>query len=249
MPELPELLSRAELRRYSRPLLVPEWAEAGAQEKLRAACVLVVGAGGLGGPVIAQLAGAGVGRLIVADGDTVSLTNLHRQTLFTTADVGERKAQVACARAQQINPYVQVEEAPFLTPDRAAGLLDRADLVIDATDNFETRYVISDACQQAGKSWVWGAAGGVSGMVSVFGPGFGLRELFPDPTEAESCDDLGVLGPLPNLVGSVMAGEALKLLGNVGEPLRGKLWTFDALSTRVRVIRLQASSLDLVQEN
>ena len=231
-------LSRDELRRYSRQLLVPEWQEAGAQERLWAATVLVVGAGGLGGPVILQLAGAGVGRLVIADGDTVALSNLHRQTLYAAADVGRRKAEVAAARAQGLNPRVRVEVAPALDEGNADALVAGADLVVDATDNFAARYGVADACGRAGREWVWGAASGTSGMVSVFGPALGLRDVFPDPGEAESCEEAGVLGPVPNVVGGVMALEALKVLGGVGDPLRGRLWTLDALSGQVRVLRL-----------
>lgn len=234
----PASLSRAELRRYARPLLVPEWEKAGAQEKLKHSSVLVIGAGGLGGAVIAPLAGAGVGQLTIADGDTVSLSNLHRQTLFSSADVGRLKAEVACARAQGINPFVQVRAEAEFTPQNAAALVAQAELVVDATDNFQTRYLIADACQAAGKNWVWGAAGGTTGMVSVFTPQFGLRQLFPDPAQAESCDAIGVLGPVPNLVGQMMACEVLKVLGGVGESLVGRLWTFEALTGQVRVIRL-----------
>lgn len=235
---VPEL-TRAELRRYSRPLLLAEWADAGAQEKLKAAKVLVVGAGGLGGAVIPSLAGAGVGRMTIADGDRVSVSNLHRQLLFTVSDVGRGKAEVACARAQQINPFVTLRAAPELTPENALSFVQEADVVVDATDNFTARYLIADACREQGKACVWGAAGGVTGMVSVFTPEFGLRDLFPDPSAGESCDVIGVLGPLPNLVGQIMALEALKVLGGVGTPLVGQLWTVDALSSRVRVIQLR----------
>ncbi|GAA5534468.1 HesA/MoeB/ThiF family protein [Deinococcus aluminii] len=234
-------LARAELRRYSRQLLVPEWLEAGAQERVRAAGVLVVGAGGLGGPVILQLAGAGVGRLVIADGDTVDLSNLHRQTLFTAGDVGRPKAEVAAARAQALNPFVRVEVAGRLDAANADALVAGVALVVDATDNFEARYAVADACLRAGREWVWGAASGTSGLVSVFGPELGLRSVFPDPGDAESCDEAGVLGPVPNLVGSVMALEALKVLGGLGDALRGRLWTFDALSGRVRVLNLRGA--------
>lgn len=230
-------LSRAELRRASRPLLVPEWAEAGAQEKVREARVLVVGAGGLGGPVIRQLAGAGVGALTIADSDTVSLSNLHRQLLFDSADVGRPKAEVACAAAQRVNPFVEVRAVSALTPENAEARIAGHDLTVDATDNFDSRYLIADTCRALGQEWVWGAASGVSGLCSVFGPHLGLREVFPTP-EADSCDDLGVLGPVPNVVGAMMALQALLVLGRVGEPLRGRLWTFDALSGRVRVLKL-----------
>lgn len=231
-------LTREELRRVSRPLLVPEWAEAGAQEKLRSARVLVVGAGGLGGPVIRQLAGAGMGALTVADSDTVSVTNLHRQQLYASADVGRSKAEVACAVAQAVNPFVEVQAAPALSAENAAALIAAHDLTVDATDNFETRYLLADTCRALGREWVWGAASGVSGLCSVFGPAFGLRDLFPTPEDDTSCDELGVLGPVPNLVGDLMALQALLVLGGVGEPLRGKLWTFDGLTGRVRVLKL-----------
>lgn len=239
----PGYLTREELRRYSRQLLVPEWLDAGAQERLRRSNVLVIGAGGLGGPVALQLAGAGVGRLLIADGDTVGVSNLHRQTQFTAADVGRFKAEVVAARAQALNPFVQVQTAPRLDgPD-----IERAGkgmtLIVDATDNFETRYAIADACTRAGREWVWGAASGTSGMVSVFGPHLGLRDLFPTPGDALSCDETGVLGPVPNIVGSVMAQEALKILGGLGEPLRGRLWTFEALSGRVRLLTLRPTVL------
>ncbi len=247
VPDLPAApdrasLSREELRRYSRQLLVPEWHAAAAQERLGRASVLVVGAGGLGGPVIAQLAGAGVGSLRIADGDTVGLSNLHRQVLFAAEDVGRPKAEVAAARAQAINPHVRVQTAPAVSAANLDGLLDRVTLVVDATDNFETRYAVADACVRLGREWVWGAASGVSGMVSVFGPGLGLRDVFPDPGGALSCDEAGVLGPVPNLVGSMMALEALKVLGGVGAPLRGRLWTVDALSGRSRVLSLAGAA-------
>ena len=189
--------------------------------------------------MIAQLAGAGVGRLTIAEGDCVELHNLHRQTLFAVSDVGRPKAEVAAARAQAINPHVRVELAPPLDEGNADRLVGGADLVIDATDNFGARYAIADACTRAGKEWIWGAAAGLSGMVSVFGPGLGLRDVFPQPGDAESCAEAGVLGPLPNMIGAMMALEALKVLGGVGEPLRGRLWTLDALSGRVRMLNLR----------
>ncbi|WP_420594970.1 HesA/MoeB/ThiF family protein [Deinococcus sp.] len=230
-------LSRGELRRYSRQLLLPEFADTQAQ--LKAACVLVVGAGGLGCPVIAYLAGAGVGKLRIADSDTVSLSNLHRQTLYTTADVGRSKAETAAARAQQVNPHVRVGAVPKLTAENAPVLLSGVNLVVDATDNFTARYLIHDVCTAAGLPWVWGAAGGLSGMVSVFGPALGLRQVFPTPDGAESCDEIGVAGPLLGIVGSVMALEVMKVLTQQPETLAGQLWTYDALSCQVRVMRLR----------
>ncbi len=232
-------LTLDELRRYSRPLLVPEWAGTRAQERLKASSVLVVGAGGLGCPALGYLAGAGVGRIGIADGDTVSLSNLHRQTLYTSADIGRPKAQVAAARMQQVNPGVKLDVLPAFTQASAANLVARYDLTLDCTDNFGTRYAINDACVAAGRRWIWGAAGGTEGMLSVFGPECTLRSLFPDPTGAESCDEIGVLGPLLGVIGSLMAGEALKILGNVGEPLEGQLLTYDFMSARFRRIGLR----------
>ncbi|WP_261664480.1 HesA/MoeB/ThiF family protein [Deinococcus sp. Marseille-Q6407] len=232
-------LTRPELRRYSRPLLVTEWQQAGAQERLAAARVLLVGAGGLGCAVAAALAGAGVGRLRISDHDTVDLSNLHRQLLFRTADVGRSKAELAAAQAQAINPFVRPEVVPALTPDNAAELLDGMSLVIDATDNLDTRYALADAAHAAGLPCVWGAASGTSGMVTVFAQGRRLQDVFPPAgAQADSCDEAGVLGPVPALVGQMMALEALKLLGGVGQPLLGRLWTFDGLSGRVRIITL-----------
>ncbi|MPY67450.1 HesA/MoeB/ThiF family protein [Deinococcus sp. SDU3-2] len=235
----PDPLTREELRRYSRSLLVPEWLEAGAQERLKAARVLVVGAGGLGGPVLLHLAGSGVGQLVISDGDTVDLSNLHRQTHFSSHDLGRPKAQAAAERLQALNPWVEVETVPALNAANAAALIAEADLVVDATDNFDTRYLIADTCTAQGREWVWGAASGTSGLVSVFGPSLGLRDIFPDPADALSCAEVGVLGPVPAVVGHVMALEALKLLGEVGEPLRGRLWTFDGLTAGVRTLRLR----------
>ena len=240
-----DTLSRDELRRYSRQLLLPAFAES--QQRLKAAHVLIVGAGGLGCPVIAYLAGAGVGKLTIADGDTVSLSNLHRQTLYTTADIGRGKAELAATRAQQVNPYVRVRAAPALSLENAPALLTDLDLVIDATDNFETRYLINDLCRAAGLRWVWGAAGGLEGMVSVFGPELGLRDVFPTSDGAESCDEIGVAGPLLGMVGSVMAMEVLKVLTGQPDILVGQLWTYDALSARTRIMRLRGghSAIDI----
>lgn len=244
----PPHLSRTELERYSRQLLLPEFADR--QEAIRAGRVLVIGAGGLGTPVVQYLAGAGVGGLGIADDDTVSLSNLQRQTLYATPDVGRPKAQVAAARAQQANPYVQVEVLPAMDKASAADLVTRFDVVVDATDNFTARYLISDACAQVGRPCVWGAAGGSEGMLSVFAGGRTLRQLFPEPDPsgaggAEDCDTIGVLGPLLGVIGSMMALEVLKLLSGAGDPMTGRLWVFDALSGRVRTIR--APSLNPVQ--
>lgn len=228
-----------EQQRYSRPNCIPAWREARAQEKLRAARVLVVGAGGLGSPVIAQLAGAGVGELWIAEHDTVSLSNLHRQTLYSADDVGQPKAERAAAWATRVNPHIRAEVVGTFDPNSATDLIRQTTLVLDCTDNFPTRYAIADACMSLGREWVWGAVGRSSGLVSVLGPAFGLRDLFPDSTHAPNPAEDGVLGPVAGLVGNLMALEALKVLGGMGEPLRGRLWSFDAMSGQTRVIRLR----------
>lgn len=237
-------LSASESKRYIRQMLLPDWLETAAQRKLKAAKVLVVGAGGLGGPVIAALAGAGVGQLWIADNDTVSLSNLHRQILYSTRHIGQPKTQAARAWVQAQNPYVQTKALPaFGASNWQMEWLTQADLVMDCTDNFSTRYALADACKAASKSCVWGAASGLSGLLTVFDGDYTLRELF-DEEEARkgeiSCDEGGVLGPVPNAVGNMMALEALKILSGLGQPLRGKLWTLDALTGRVRVIKLRA---------
>ncbi|RTR25899.1 HesA/MoeB/ThiF family protein [Deinococcus radiophilus] len=236
-------LTRSELRRYSRPLLVPEWQRAGAQERLGDARVLLVGAGGLGCAVAAAVAGAGVGRLRISDHDVIDISNLHRQLLFRSQDVGRAKAAVMAAQVQAINPFVQPEVVPALTPENAAELLSGVTLAIDATDNLAARYALAEAAHAAQVPCVWGAASGTSGMVTVFSGGRRLHDLFPPGgAAADSCDEAGVLGPVPALVGQMMALEALKVLGGVGQTLEGRLWTFDGLSGRVRVIALPPAS-------
>lgn len=232
------ILPRADVERYSRQLLLPGFD--GAQERLRAARVLLVGVGGLGSPLATYLAGAGVGALTLCDGDTVSLSNLQRQTLYATPDVGRDKAAVAAARLQALNPGVRVTPCGPLTPENAVDLAADHDLVVDASDNFAARYLVSDTCAALGRRWVWGAAGGFEGMASVFGPDLTLRDVFPEPDAAgEDCDTIGVLGPLLGVVASTMAVEALKLLGGLGETLFGTLWVYDALAGRVRQVRLR----------
>ncbi len=232
-------LTRDEVERYSRQLLLPGFDGMG--EALATARVLIVGLGGLGAPLAGYLAGAGVGQLTLCDSDTVSLSNLPRQPLYTTPDVGRAKSEAAAARLQAANPSVRLHTAPALNTQNAARLIAAHDLVVDASDTFTARYLVSDVCAALGRSWVWGAASTFEGMLSVFGEGYTLRDVFPEPgpaLEGANCDAQGVLGPLVGVVGSAMAVEALKLLGGVGEPLRGRLWTYDAWSGSTRVIRL-----------
>jgi molybdopterin/thiamine biosynthesis adenylyltransferase len=210
--------------RYSRQLVLPEWTEA-AQLALREASVLVVGAGALGSPVATYLAGAGVGRLGIVDDDEVELSNLHRQHLHFTPDLGVPKAESAAAKLRFLNPDVVVE--PYrvrLDPTTAAGLVAGQDLVVDCSDSFATRYAVNAACCAAGIPLVEGGVAGLSGLVMAIRPGESAcyRCAFPEPPppgSAPSCAEAGVLGPAAGVVGSLQALEALKLLGGVGSPL------------------------------
>ena len=233
----PELTSE-EVRRYARQLVLDGIGVDG-QRRLKNARVLVVGAGGLGSPVLLYLAGAGVGTVGIADGDTVAASNLQRQVLHRADAVGTAKTASAAAAVAGLNPLVQaVEHREFLSAANADRILAGYDLVIDGSDNFETRYVLSDAAARAGIPCVWGSVLRFDGQVSVFWdappgrPGVTLRDLHPQgvATEsAESCVDAGVLGPLCGSVGAVMATEAIKLIVGAGTPLLGRVLVIDAL--------------------
>jgi molybdopterin-synthase adenylyltransferase len=213
-----------DLERYSRQLVLPEFSEA-AQLALHGASVLVVGAGALGSPVALYLAGAGVGRLGIVDSDVVELSNLHRQPLHFTPDIGVAKAQSAAAKLRFLNPGVIVE--PYqarLETDNAAAMIEGSDLVVDCSDSFETRYAVNAACCAAGVPLVEGGAIGMSGLVMAIRPGESAcyRCAFPEappPGSVPSCAEAGVLGPVAGVIGSLQALEAIKLLTGVGEPL------------------------------
>jgi adenylyltransferase/sulfurtransferase len=230
------------LRRYSRHLLIPEVGLAG-QERLAASRVLVIGAGGLGSPVLQYLAAAGVGRIGVMDDDTVDETNLQRQTIFSTLDVGKSKANVASQRLRELNPSIAVDAIPLrFEPANAREIVRLYDVVVDCTDRFATRYLINDACILEGKVDVYGSIFRFDGQVSVFGyegtPCY--RCLYPEPPPAgsvPSCAEGGVLGALAGIVGTWQASEALKVLLAIGEPLAGRLMLIDALQARVREVR------------
>lgn len=233
------LLTETEQNRYSRHLLLPEIGAAG-QEKLRDARVLVIGAGGLGCPVLQYLTAAGIGTLGVVDGDTVAESNLHRQILFTPADVGQPKATVAVARLRAQNPLIDLRAHPtFLTRDNALALLTDYDLVVDGSDNFATRYLVNDTCVILGKPLVFGSIYRFEGQVSVFNVGDGptYRCLYPDPSDLPACAEAGVLGVLPGIVGCLMANEVIKLLTGAGEPLIGRLLLLDALTMQFQTVR------------
>lgn len=241
--ELPEL-SQEEILRYSRHLILPEVAMAG-QRRLKAARVLLVGAGGLGSPVALYLAAAGVGTLGLVDFDLVDRTNLQRQVLHGTSDVGRPKLDSARDRIQDVNPNVAVEcFETRLTSGNALEILREFDLVIDGTDNFPTRYLTNDACVLLGKPNVYGSIFRFDGQASVLavpeGPCY--RCLFrepPPPGLVPSCAEGGVLGVLPGLIGTIQATEAIKLILGIGETLVGRLLLVDALALRFRTLRLR----------
>src|ERR687891_1156597 len=227
-------LSAEELQRYSRHLLMPEVTAEG-QKRLKAARVLCIGAGGLGSPAALYLAAAGVGKLGLVDFDRVDLTNLQRQILHGTKDIGRSKLESATERIRDVNPHVHVE--PFetrLTSANALDILRDFDVVVDGTDNFPTRYLTNDACVLLGKPNVYGSIFRFEGQASVFATAAGpcYRCLFPEPPPpglVPSCAEGGVLGVLPGLIGTIQATETIKLLLGIGEPLIGRLLLIDAL--------------------
>jgi adenylyltransferase/sulfurtransferase len=237
-------LSHEEVQRYSRHLIMPEVGMAG-QKKLKASSVLLIGAGGLGSPLAMYLAAAGVGRIGIVDYDVVDYTNLQRQIIHGTKDVGRLKLESARERILDINPHVQVDlyEVP-LTSENALEILAPYDVIIDGTDNFPTRYLTNDACVLLGKPNVYGSIFRFEGQVSVFyaaeGPCY--RCLFPEPPPpglVPSCAEGGVLGVLPGTVGAMQATEAVKLLLGIGQPLIGRLLLYDALSMQIDEVRLR----------
>ena len=229
--------------RYSRHALLPEFGEAG-QAKLKAGRVLVVGAGGLGAPASLYLAAAGVGTLGLVDFDTVELSNLQRQVLFGTRDVGKSKIDTAVARLADINPHIHLVRHPAaLSAANARAIIRDYDVVIDGTDNFATRYLVNDACVLEKRPNVYGSVFRFEGQAAVFAAPGGpcYRCLHPEPPPAgliPNCAEGGVLGVLPGVIGTIQATEAIKLLTGVGETLVGKLLLYDALKMRVRQIQL-----------
>jgi molybdopterin/thiamine biosynthesis adenylyltransferase/rhodanese-related sulfurtransferase len=230
-----------ELRRYARQIRLPSLGVDG-QLRLKAASVLIVGAGGLGSPAATYLAAAGVGRIGVADDDRVDASNLHRQPLHRTEDIGLAKADSARETLAEINPHVRVDAIKHrVSRENALDLVAAYDVVIDGTDNFPTRYLLNDACVLSGRPLVYGSVDRFEGQVSLFATERGpcYRCLFPSPPEpgtVQNCADAGVLGVLPGLVGTLQATEALKLILGLGETLAGRLLLVDALSMRFRTI-------------
>ncbi|EJF53251.1 dinucleotide-utilizing enzyme possibly involved in molybdopterin or thiamin biosynthesis [Saprospira grandis DSM 2844] len=240
--------SKAELERYSRHIIIPEFNIAG-QRKLKAAKVLVVGSGGLGSPLLLYLAAAGVGHIGIVDYDRVDDSNLQRQVLFGTESIGQLKAEAAKARIEALNPHIEVSVYnEFLNSENALDIVKGYDVVADGTDNFPTRYLVNDACVILGKTNVYASIYRFEGQVSVFnykdeagnlGPHY--RDLFPSPPPpglVPSCSEGGVLGVLPGIIGSLQALEVIKVITGVGEPLVGRLYLFDALTFSHRTLKI-----------
>ncbi|WMJ09794.1 molybdopterin-synthase adenylyltransferase MoeB [Nitrosomonas sp. sh817] len=243
-----EALSQQEVSRYSRHILIPEVGLEG-QRRLKSSKVLVIGAGGLGSPVLMYLAAAGVGTIGIIDFDVVDESNLQRQIIHGQSDISRLKAESARDAMTEINPYVSVQlHCERLEAVNAVALIAAYDLIIDGTDNFATRYLVNDACVLAGKPYVWGSIFRFEGQVSVFwenapgGVGLNYRDLYPEPPPAEmapSCAEGGVLGVLCAAIGSMMATEAIKLITGIGETMLGRLAVYDALEMSYRFIPLK----------
>lgn len=245
-------LSPQELERYARHIVLPEIGGAG-QQKLKRARVLVVGAGGLGSPILQYLAAAGVGTLGIADDDTVSLSNLQRQVIHDTQAVGRPKLESARDAIVRINPNVSVDLHDIcIASGNAAPVVARYDIVADGSDNFETRFALADACAVERRPLVHASIGRFDGQVTVLKPyetgpdgrpNPSWRDLFPEPPPAglvPSCAEAGVLGVLPGIIGTLQAMEVVKLIVGIGEPLVGRLLLYDALSARFDTIRYRA---------
>ncbi len=241
------MLSEEEKGQYQRHLSLPLVGRVG-QEKLKSSSVLVIGAGGLGCPVLQYLVSAGVGKIGIVDDDLVEISNLQRQVLYTHEDIGKPKVKIAVRRLKLLNPYVEIMPhfAKF-NSENAEGILLEYDLVVDGTDNFSSRYLINDACVLFGKTLIYGAIYQFEGQVSVFnhkgGPTY--RCLYPNPPNSNglpSCGEIGVLGVLPGIIGSFQALEAIKILLDIGDSLSGKVLLYDALSQKTRLIRLKVNN-------
>ncbi len=236
------MLTREELKRYNRQIILPEIGLQG-QQKLKAAKVLMVGAGGLGCPVLQYLVAAGVGEIGIVDDDLVDESNLHRQILYSSADVGKPKAVVAAEKLRIMNPFVELKAyQERLTIENAEKLIGAYNLIIDGSDNFPTRYLVNDTCVALNKTLVFGSIFKFEGHISIFnylgGPQY--RDIFPEApanNDVPNCAEIGVLGVLPGLVGLYMANEAIKIICGIGETLSGKLMTVNALDNSVSVFK------------
>lgn len=247
-------LKPEEIERYARHIILAEIGGAG-QQTLKAARVLVIGAGGLGSPALLYLAAAGVGTLGIVDDDVVSLSNLQRQILHSTGDIGAAKTDSAARRLEQVNPHVAVvEHRERLTAANARAIMGDYDIVIDGSDNFETRYLVADMAEELEIPLVAGALGRFDGSLTVViahgtdeqgNPNPRYRDLFPEaPPEGmvPTCAEAGILGAVAGVIGTLQAVEALKLITGTGEPLVGKLLLYDALAVRFQTMRYKRKS-------
>ncbi len=233
-------LTKDDINRYNRHLIIPEF-NIEHQQKLKNARVLVVGVGGLGSPLVTYLTAAGVGTIGIIDDDIVSESNLQRQVIYSQSDIGKSKVDCAESRMKGINPNVNViKYANKLTKENAEGIISEFDIVCDGTDNYEARYVIDDICGKQSKPYVYASIAEFKGQASVFhyGTGKSYRDLYPQAPQETEKKDIGVIGALPGIIGSIQANETIKIITGLGETLDGKLLLFDALTMRFNLLGL-----------
>ncbi|MCK5741716.1 MAG: HesA/MoeB/ThiF family protein [Chlorobi bacterium] len=234
-------LTQDEINRYNRHLIIPEF-NIEHQEKLKGAKVLVVGVGGLGSPLVTYLTAAGVGTIGIIDDDIVSESNLQRQVIYSQNDVGLSKVDCAEKRMKGINPNVNViKHASKLTKENAEEIISEFDIVCDGTDNYEARYTIDDICADQHKPYIYGSIAEFKGQASVFHYGIGksYRDLYPEAPQEKVKKDIGVIGALPGIIGSIQANETIKIISGLGETLDGRLLLFDALTMKFTVLGLE----------
>ena len=244
------MLEKEEYKRYNRHLILEEVGQQG-QLKLKAAKVLMIGAGGLGCPILQYLTAAGVGNIGIIDFDVVDVSNLQRQILFASADVGKNKAEAAATNLKRLNPFVNITVFPYrLTVNNALRLFDEFDIIVDGTDNFSTRYLVNDASIISNKPLVYGSIYKFQGQISVFnyknGPSY--RCLFPEPPKAgtiKNCSEIGVIGILPGIVGVQQANEVIKIILEIGETLSGRLLIYDALKANYMQVGIHKSDNEI----
>lgn len=251
-------LTTEERIRYSRHIAIPSFGKSG-QEQLKNAKVLVVGAGGLGSPMLIYLAAAGIGTIGIVENDTIDLSNLQRQVLYDSSEIGQSKIQVAKKKIEAINPSIKVElHETLLTRENAIDIISQYDIVADGTDNFPTRYLVNDACVLAGKTNVYASVYRFEGQVAVFnfensdgtrGPNY--RDLFPEPPApgmVPNCAEGGVIGALVGIIGSMQANEVIKLASGVGEVLHDRIFIYDAESGMSRTLKFQKNPKTSIKE-